>query len=109
MDPTQTKMNDRLALSDRLNAIPGVAKVYFQPPDGTKMKYPCIVYEVSDGTIIRADNQNYHYRRRYSVTVIDKNPDSSIPDVIIKEFNLLTFDRTFIVDNLYHTVFSLYY
>ena len=30
-----------------LESIPGVEKVYFQPPESVKLVYPCILYEYS--------------------------------------------------------------
>jgi len=82
--------------------------VYFQPPETFKMTYPCIVYERSGIDTWFADNKPYLHVKKYTVTVIDKNPDSRIPDSVS---NLLrcSFNRHFVTENLYHDVFTLYY
>lgn len=85
-----------------------VSHVYFQPPESIKLQFPCIVYTLARRISISADNIKYINRKRYEITVIDKNPDSIIPD----EINALPFcshDRRFVVDNLYHDVFTLFY
>ena len=91
-----------------LRSILKSTNVYFQPPPNTEMKYPCIVYEVSTGSTTFADNAPYSFTKRYSVTVIDRKADSEIPDEVAK-LPMCIFDRTFTVDNLYHTVYSIYY
>lgn len=82
--------------------------VYFQPPETVKMEYPCIVYERSTAKTTFAENLPYHYTQGYTVTVIDKNPDSLIP-IEIAKLPMCTFDRHFTVDNLNHDVFNIYY
>lgn len=99
----------RYYLQRKLETIPKVKKVYFQPPATIKMDYPCIVYERSSGKTIFGDDCPYNFRRRYSVTVIDPNPDSTIPDFIANEFKMCVADRTYSIDNLYHHVFTLYW
>lgn len=82
--------------------------VYFQPPNGLKMTYPCIVY-VRDSTHTQhADNSLYKNTKRYSVTVIDRNPDSPLPDQVLA-LPLCAHDRFFASDNLNHDVFTLYF
>jgi hypothetical protein len=80
--------------------------VYFQPP--ILMKYPCILYERYSGKTSFADNDPYSHRKRYTITAIDKNPDSLIPDEIAK-LRTCVFDRHFVSNNLHHFVFNLYY
>jgi hypothetical protein len=40
--------------------------------------------------------------------VIDRNPDSELPDKVI-ELPLCKFDRFYTADNLNHTVFTLFF
>lgn len=96
----------RSELSELLHLIPGVEEVYFQAP--TTLKYPCIVYEVDDEEVIRADNLPYVKYIRYQITVIDRNPDSLIPGVI-SAFPNARFDRRFKSDGLHHSVYLLYF
>lgn len=102
-------MNNRLKLSEILNAINGVKKAYFQPPASVNMVYPCIVYKL-DGLYTRnADDLKYRDRDKYMVTVIDPDPDSNIWRDVLKTFRYCSFVRRFTADNLNHTVLSLYF
>lgn len=95
----------RLELSAEFHKI--VKNVYFEPPEGKKMEYPCIVYERASGITEFANNLPYMFNYRYTVTVIDKDPDSDLPGMIAK-LKMCTFDRGFISDNLYHKVFTIF-
>ena len=102
-------MGTRLELHERLTDILGSSSVYFQPPENLKMRYPCIVYSRSNGDTDFADNAPYRFTRRYQITVIDKDPDTEIPDTIAKTFPMCVYDRSFTSDNLNHYVLNLYY
>ena len=56
--------------------------VYFQPPSSVLMNYPAIVYERSSADTRHADNALYLHKCRYTVTVIDADPDSPIPRMV---------------------------
>lgn len=107
MDQNPIK-NRRIQLNQMLVDILGSENVYFQPPSTIKMKYPCIVYNLSDIDSRFADNIPYFKKRRYSVTVIDRDPDSVIRDKMA-ELKNCAFERGFTADNLYHYVFNLTY
>lgn len=98
----------RLELHELLVNILGSRYVYYQPPENFKLKYPCIVYERSDIRTVNADNKKYATHKKYSVTVIDKNPDSDVPDKIL-ELPYSSFDRHFVYDNLNHDVLTVFY
>lgn len=101
-------INTRLELHDILVDLVGPNKVYFQPPSSIKLSYPCIVYGLDAIDIAYADSIKYKNKKRYTVTVIDQNPDSVFPlDVLSLDY--CSFDRHFISDNLNHYVFTLYY
>lgn len=85
-----------------------VPNVYFQPPPDFKMVYPCIVYKRDDITVRFADNTKYKTSTRYQATVIDRNPDSDIPDKVAN-LPLCSFERFFTTDGLNHDVFNLYF
>jgi len=72
------------------------------------MQYPCIVYQLDYARTQFAGNKPYSYRKRYQVTVIDRNPDSEIPDKIAMLETAL-FDRYYAANNLHHSVFTLYF
>lgn len=82
--------------------------VYFQPPESIRMKFPAIIYALNNIRNRHADNGVYAQASEYTVTVIDKNPDSEI----VKAVSLIStarFDRTFITDNLYYSVFTIHF
>lgn len=98
----------REELQTLLESVSGVSEVYFQPPAGMQMVYPCFVYERDDVRTIYADNNPYRRKKRYQVTVIDRNPDSAIPDKIAG-LPYCEFSTHFKKDNLNHDVYSLFF
>lgn len=101
-------MGQRLDLHKKLINILGSNHVYFQPPESVKLVYPCIVYGRESGRPMYADDTLYENRKSYAVTVIDRNPDSVIPDEVQK-LPYCAFDRCYKADNLNHYVFTIYY
>lgn len=102
-------MGSRLELHAELKKISGVKKVYFQAPSDDKLQYPCIVYALDDVDLKQADDLNYLTTKKYSLQVIDSNPDTTIYMDILKKFPMCDFDRYYCVDNLNHYVLSLFY
>lgn len=72
------------------------------------MQYPCIIYKRDDVDTTFADNKPYRHTKRYLVTVIDRDPDSRIPEKVA-DLPLCTFDRFYVADNLNHDVFNLFF
>lgn len=101
-------MNRRLILHNELIKLLGSTNVYYQPPASVLMKYPCIRYELAGESVRHADNSKYLKHKRYTLTIIDKNPDSEIPDRVDK-LKLCSFDRPYSKDGLNHWVYTLYY
>jgi hypothetical protein len=101
-------MGTRLELQSLLETLLGSRNVYFQPPPTITMKYPCIVYNLDDMDTIFADNYPYKVEKRYSLTIIDKDPDSNVPDKIAL-LQKCIFDRHFVTDNLNHNIFVIYF
>lgn len=101
-------MGQRLQFHNLLVEVLGNERVYFQPPASLQMEYPCIVYKRDDERAIFADNGPYKRTKRYLVTVIERDPDSDIPDRV-GGLPMCSFDRHFVVDNLNHDVFSVYF
>lgn len=96
----------RMELHEILKEI--VPNVYFQPPNGLKMTYPCIIYNRERANLRHANNQLYRRTKQYSLTVIDRDPDSLLPDLVLG-LPLCSHDRFFTSDGLNHDVFTLYY
>lgn len=103
-----TTTERRPELHEILCTILGSRNVYFQPPESIKMKYPAIVYSLNGIDNQYADGGVYLSHRKYSVTVIDKDPDSGI---VGKAASMpkCRFDRAYRKDNLNHFVFTLFY
>lgn len=101
-------MGSRLELQTLLETVLGSDKVYFQPPPSIIMSYPCIVYNRSKIDTKFANNNPYNLEKEYSITVIDKNPDSLIPEKIANLPRCI-FNRHFTSDNINHDVFILYF
>jgi hypothetical protein len=101
-------MAPRLELQAKLETLLGKRDVYFQPPPSIQLSYPCIIYQRDDRRTEFADNNPYNHAIRYLVTVIDRNPDSDIPDKVAA-LPKCSFVRFFVADNLNHDVFSLFF
>lgn len=99
-------MDRRLELQAVLEEFTPV--VYFQPTNNTQMSYPCIVYERDMAETQHADNAPYRRTKRYMVKVIDRDPDSVIPDKVAL-LPMCLFERHFTAGNLHHDVFNLYF
>ena len=101
-------MTKRTELNEIFEKILGSKNVYFQPPESIKMKYPAIVYLRSNMDRKYADNRVYTNYCMYTVTVIDKDPDSEIVQKVA-ELPLCSFDRNYQSANLNHDVFTLFF
>ncbi len=101
-------MAPRLDLQQILVSILGSSNVYFQPPPTIQMKYPSIVYKRDGENTDFADDKPYKRMKRYLVTVIDRNPDSEIPDRIA-QLPRCVFDRFYTAENLNHDVYRLFF
>lgn len=100
-------MGTRLELHDELLTFS--THVYFQPPEGIQMKYPCIVYHKSPKLKRFGNDSMYLSKQGYNITVIDKNPDSIIADTIESHFRYCSINGYFINEGLNHTTLKLYY
>lgn len=98
----------RLSLHEILCGILGSRNVYFQPPETIKMKYPAIVYALSDIKSLYANGGVYLSGRKYSVTIVDSDPDSHLVEMVTA-MPTCRFDRHYRADNLNHWVFTLWY
>ena len=102
-------MASRLKLHEELCELLGSRCVYFNPPESVKIKYPCIIYSIDGMDINHANDRIYKNKTRYSITVIDDDPDSDIYRTILAHFQMCSFDRSYISENLNHFVLTLYY
>lgn len=102
-------MSSRTTLQGILEGVSGVKKVYFQPPENLKLEFPCIIYKRDYLRQIFANNEQYMGMKRYMVTVIYSDPDSTIPDILSNLLPTMSFVRTMVNDRMYHDVYNLYY
>ena len=96
----------RTELQSLLESVIGSRNVYFQPPSSMKLTYPCIVYSRSKIDPRFADNKAYIDNVRYSLILIDKNPDS----IYVKPISDLPYcshTRFYVADNLNHDAFEI--
>jgi hypothetical protein len=101
-------LGTRLELQSLLEETLESSNVYFQSPPNIGMVYPCVVYKLDDANTVFADNTPYRITDRYLVTVIDRDPDSVIP----KKVGMLPMcvrQRTYVANNLNHSVYVLYF
>ena len=102
-------MAKRLTLHEELCELLGSRNVYFQSPASVKMHYDAIRYELGGKDIKRANNKLYLYTNQYDGVVITRDPDTTIPDKLLAHFEMCSFGRPYVTDNLYHYPFTLYY
>lgn len=82
--------------------------IYFQPPENLKISYPAIIYHKAKYDTDFANDSPYKIETRYTVTVIDRDPESKIVPELLK-LPMCVHDRPAISDNLNHDYFTLYY
>lgn len=106
-------MGQRIELHEKLCGIMALfgipeEQVYFQPPENIKLSYPCLIYKRSIPNVRYADNMPYTRKQRYEGMIIDKDPDTEIPDKIM-ELPYCSFDKPYTADNLNHYPFQIHY
>jgi hypothetical protein len=99
-------MGQRLDLHVVLEAI--CPNVYFQPPANVQLEYPAIVYERDRSDTQFADDIPYSVTKQYSMTLISRDPDEAIFELLSK-LPMCAHERHFATDSLNHDVFSIYF
>lgn len=101
-------MGTRLDFQAVLTGLQDGVGVYFQPPSNVTMEYPAIVYNRDFREADFADNILYYKKTRYQVTVIDRDPDSAIPDKV-GDLPLSRYVRHFTTESLNHDIYDVYF
>lgn len=103
-------MKTRLELHEFLCEILGTRNCYYNPPANIQMKYPCFVYHSEIKNVRHADDIRYLCRDRYSIMLIDKDPESKIAEKLFEsDLPYLSEDRSpYVSDGMYHFVYTLY-
>lgn len=99
-------MAPRLQLHQLLETF--TEHVYFQPPENVHLEYPCIIYKRDFADTLFADGKPYRHVKRYMITIIDRNPDSDIPDMVAS-MPMSLFNRFYTADDLNHDVYNVYF
>ena len=77
-------MRDRISLNNKLKEV--CSNVYFTPPDGAKIQYPCIIYERDYPSYDRADNKVYRIDMGYKVSIISRNDNEGMIQQMLEKF-----------------------
>ncbi len=101
-------MTTRLELQTKLEEILGSNKVYFQPPSGFQLKFPCIVYELSTINGKMANNNKYKLTDRYKITYITQEADDALTKKILTELPKSVLNVVFKTEGLYHYNYELF-
>jgi hypothetical protein len=72
------------------------------------MTYPAIVYERNRADVRFANDKPYNVTKQYSVKMISRNPDESIFEALAA-LPMCAHERFYVVDNLNHDVFNIYF
>lgn len=96
----------REALSSVFHSM--CSNVYFQPPTGHKIIYPCIIYELKKSNVRYADNAPYALYDMYDIKYITRDPDDPVRSQLVL-LPLCTSQNSYVSDNLHHYPFSIYW
>lgn len=102
-------MASRLQLQEEFCELLGSNNVYYNPPSSVLMKYDAIRYSKSTPNVKRANNGPYQIIDRYDGVVITRDPDSDIPRKLLFRFSTISIGDMYVVNNLNHFPFTLYY
>lgn len=101
-------MASRLELQAKFEELLGTSNAYYQPPSSVRMNYTAIRYSKKDIWTTVADNRKYSKMTCYEVIVISQRPDDPVVDKIL-ELPYCSYDRHYVINNLYHDVLTLYF
>ena len=101
-------MDHRIEFHNEMKQLLGFNNVYFQPPENVKIKYPAIIYSRTRIDTTFANNNGYKLDHAYQVVYVHSNPDDPLIDQLAL-FPTARFQREYTSDNLYHTVFIIYF
>lgn len=109
-------MRSRQKLQGELEQILGTSslpaekrRVYFQPPSGTNVEYPCIIYELSRTDVHPADNSKFIKYNEYHVKHLFKSLKNELKDNLLDHFHHISHDTRFVSNSIYNDDFTLFY
>lgn len=84
--------------------------VYFNPPTGMQLEFPCIIYEEARPSRYHADNRKYFTFHHWKVTTITQDPEALDLAPQVAELPYCSLDSSpYKTDGLVHHVFGLYW
>lgn len=102
-------MDRRLSLHKELKELLGSDNCYYQPPESLKLKFDCIVYNLSSAKVDKADDKVYLWTRRYNLTLFTKDPDNPLIEEIPKHFEYCSLNNHYTKDHLNCYNYVLYF
>lgn len=102
-------MTRRIDLQKKFEDLLGNRHVYFQPPPGYMMEFPCIVYSLSTLKTRYFNDMPHTYQSEYDVTYISSKPDDDFVGKLAEAFPMIRIGQRMVSDNLYHTRYTLHY
>lgn len=96
-----------LELQELFEEILGNTNVYFEPPPGTHMKFPCIRFKRIGFEPGWANNNVYIMNQQFEAILIYKTPNSPLP-MKMAMLPLCSHVRQYTADNLTHDVYHIY-
>ncbi len=83
--------------------------VYYNPPTGFKLEYPCIVYNDSAPLINYADNARYFNKIHWQLTTMSRDPESADLAPLVEALPYVSYTNSFVSDNIAHRVYDVYF
>ncbi len=80
--------------------------IYLSPP--SRLSYPCIVVSESRHDNRYGDGIKYSKHKMYSLTIIDPDPLSDIPN-LVNDLQYCEFERYYTVNGLNHWIYNIFY
>lgn len=84
-------------------------RVYYQKPDGSQLKFPCIVVEKNYLDVEQANNRAYRTDRSYIVNFFTRVDDDSIEDAMLDKFDYVRLNNYDVDNGLYQETYRVYY
>ena len=84
-------------------------RVYYQKPDGSQLKFPCIVVEKNYLDVESANNRAYRSNRSYIVNFFTRVDDDSIEDAMLDKLDYVRLNNYDVDNGLYQETYRVYY
>lgn len=89
----------------KLNLL--LSRVHLDPPPEVMLKYPCLIIDDDGLSTVRADNSVYKKDYRKTLMYVTRDPDCDKLIDALLSLDYCSYDRSAIVDNLYHHYLSI--